>query len=99
MSFSEFLVHDARLIILRTLAGETSHTMNEVLLQKALESFGHNRTRDFVRTQIRALAEVGAVSFNEPTPTVMVAKLLLPGLDHIERRAILEGVARPSPGT
>lgn len=98
MSFSEFLTEDARLVILRTLHVETSGTMNEVLLQKALETYGHNRSRDFVKTQMRALAELGAVSLRE-AGTVLVATITRAGIDHVERRTMISGVARPSPGS
>jgi hypothetical protein len=97
VSFQEFLAEDARLIILRTLAGQTSQTLNEVLLQRSLETFGHFRPREFVRTQIRWLADQGAVTFTE-AGTVFIATLTRTGLDHVERRTILDGVARPSPG-
>jgi len=33
-----------------------------------------------------------------PAGTVLVAALTRAGLDHVERRAFLDGVARPSPG-
>lgn len=95
--YPEHAAADARLVILRTLHGETSGTLNEVLLQKALETFGHNRTRDYVRTQLRALAELGAVSLRE-AGTVMIATIARAGADHVERRAVIEGVLKPSPG-
>jgi hypothetical protein len=95
--FAAFIDRDARLILLRALAAETSRTHNEVLLQAALEAHGVSRSRDYLRTQLRALAELGAVSLRE-AGTVMIATLTRAGLDHVEGRGIIEGVNRPSPG-
>jgi hypothetical protein len=97
-AYAEHAAADARLIILRTLHSETSGTLNEVLLQQALETYGHRKSRDYVRTQLRALAELGAVTLRE-AGTVMVAAITRIGVDHVERRAVIEGVLRPSPGT
>jgi hypothetical protein len=90
------LTEDARLVMLRALHAETSRTLNDTLLQKVLETFGHNRSREFVRTQLRKLAEVGAVRLRE-AGTVLIAELSRAGSDHVESRAVIDGVARPSP--
>lgn len=71
--------------------------MNEVIIERVLDVFGHHRSRDWVRTQLRKLEELGAVRLDE-VGTVMVATLTRTGLDHVERRAFVDGVARPSPG-
>ena len=94
--FAEFQARDARLVILKELAGQTDGRLNESVLVYALESFGHRASRDYVRTQLRKLAEVDAVRIGE-IGSVMVATLTRAGQDHVERRSILEGVARPSP--
>lgn len=96
MSFSEHIAGDCRLIILRALSEETDHHLNETLLVRVLETFGHRKSRDYVRTQLRRLEELDAVSLSE-AGTVLVAGLRRAGLDHVERRAYLEGVAKPSP--
>jgi hypothetical protein len=96
-TFAEHLAADARLIILRALAEDTSGRHNEVLLQRALETYGLTRNREFVRTQMRALADLGAVTVHE-AGTVLIATISRLGLDHVEQRARIEGVARPSPG-
>ncbi|ODR93539.1 hypothetical protein AUC70_11795 [Methyloceanibacter stevinii] len=94
--FAQHKAADARLVILRGLARETDHALNETLLQTLLDSFGHNVGRDYVRTQLRALEALGAVRLVE-AGTVFVAVLTQTGLDHVQRRSILEGVARPGP--
>lgn len=93
--FDEYLTEDARLTILKALAGETNVTLNESILTKVLETFGHNRSRDWVRTQILKLGELGAVKTME-AGTVVIATLTQAGLDHVERRSVISGVARPS---
>jgi hypothetical protein len=49
-----------------------------------------------VRTQLRALADLGAVTLTE-AGSVMIASLTRAGLDHVDGRGIIEGVRRPSP--
>ena len=47
---------------------------------------------------MRTLAELGAVTLRE-AGTVLIATITRAGIDHVERRGIIEGVLRPSPGT
>ena len=97
MSFADHLNLDARLVILRELAAQTDYTLNEALLEKVLEAFGHRATRDYVRNQLRWLeAEAGAVTLRE-VGSFIIATITRRGLDHVSRKAILDGVARPSP--
>jgi hypothetical protein len=93
--FNEHLARDARLVILKELSRQTDNRLNESLLQSVLETFGHRRSREWVRQQLRFLADLNAISISE-AGTVLVAELRRAGLEHVERRSILEGVARPS---
>ena len=95
--FNSFLTEDARLVILRELAKQTDNRLNEALLTAVLDAFGHRRSRDWVRTQLRALSELGAISISE-IGSVMIAELKRAGQDHVDRRSIIEGIARPSLG-
>jgi repressor of nif and glnA expression len=95
--YDEFLTHDARLVILKQLATQADGRLNEVLIEKVLDAFGHRRSREWIRTQLRKLEELGAVRLTE-IGTVVVATLTRAGLDHVERRSFVDGVARPSPG-
>lgn len=96
MSFSEHIAADCRLIILRALADETDHRLNETMIVRVLEAYGHRKSRDYVRTQLRRLADLDAVKITE-AGSVYVVALRRAGLDHVERRAYLEGVGKPSP--
>lgn len=96
MSFDQFLTAEARLDMLRALAAQADGTLNEALLTHALDICGHRRSRDWVRTQMRKLADIGAVKLTE-AGAILIASISRAGLDHVERRAVLDGVARPSP--
>ncbi len=96
LSFEEHSARDARLIILRGLNDQLDGRMNEVLLTALLGTFGHNRSREWVRTQLNKLRELGAVTLVE-AGTVKIATITRAGVDHVERRSLIEGINRPSP--
>lgn len=97
MSFSEFVDADQRLVILRALGEQLDATLNEVLLQRALESWGHAVARDRVKSHLRWLADVGAVSLKEQAG-YLIASLTSRGEDHIKRRMPIDGIAHPGLG-
>jgi DNA-binding GntR family transcriptional regulator len=95
-NFKDFLTKDARLTILRELASQVDYRLNESAITKVLDLFGHRKSREWVRAQLRKLEELGAVTVAE-TNGVMVAMITQNGLDHVERRSMIEGVKHPSP--
>ncbi|UWU13259.1 hypothetical protein N2599_14010 [Rhizobium sullae] len=95
--FNEFLTLDARLVILRALNDQSDGRLNDSLLADVLDTYGHHRSRDWIRQQLRFLADLGAVKNTDIGP-VMVAAITRLGADHVERRTQLEGVKRPSIG-
>lgn len=95
--FEQYLTEDARLVILKALAKEINATLNETILTRVLDTFGHNRSRQWVRTQLVKLRELGAVRIAE-AGSVYIATLTQAGLDHVERRSPIDGVAVPSLG-
>lgn len=95
MSLNELIVADARLCILKELASQVDARLSEIPLQHVLDTFGIRRDRAWVRTQLRALDALGAVNLTE-AGTVMIATLTKFGRSHVERRAVIEGVARPA---
>ncbi|WP_339745610.1 hypothetical protein [uncultured Maricaulis sp.] len=95
MAFEDHLVEDARLVILKELARQNDNRLSETMLAHVLEIFGHKRSREWIRTQLGKLEELGAVKLTE-VGTVIVADLARAGLDHVERRSFLAGVRRPS---
>ena len=91
----DLIAKDARLCILKELAGQVDGRLNEVTLMRMLDAFGIRRSREWVRTQLRALEELGAVTVDE-VGSVMVAALTRLGRDHVDRRIIIDGISRPS---
>jgi hypothetical protein len=96
ISFEEHSARDARLVILRGLAQQLDGRLNEVMLTALLETFGHTRSRDWVRTQLNKMRELGAIATTE-AGTVLVASITRAGVDHVERRSVIDGINRPSP--
>lgn len=96
MDYPEFVTQDARLTILKELSRQNSGSLNETILTAVLDSFGHRRSREWVRTQLRKMEELGAVRCVE-TGSVLIATINRAGTDHCERRSYIEGIARPSP--
>jgi len=94
--YEKHLAADARLTILKELANQLDGRLNETILVAVLDAFGHRRSREWVRTQVLKLKELGAVTTLE-AGTVLIATITRVGLDHVERRSLIEGVARPSP--
>lgn len=95
--FSRHMQEDARLVILKELASQTNDTLSERILHVVIEAFGHNRSQDWLRTQLRAMADVGAIKITEQG-TVLIATITAAGHDHLKRRVVIEGIARPTSG-
>lgn len=95
--YSDHYDATARLTILRALANETDYRLNDTLLMRTLEAFAIKRGRGYLRNQLRWLEqEASAVKLHE-VGTVMIAELTETGLDHVERRVVLDGVLKSSP--
>jgi len=96
-SFSEHVAADARLTILKAVAAAPGQALNDTIIHAELDRLGHRRTREWTRQQVRHLADLGAVGIAEEG-TVWVVSIRQPGLDHLDRRMVIEGVNSPSPG-
>jgi len=95
MSYDATIAEDARLFILRELAAQTDGRLNELLLQRLLEArYGIARSREWVQTQMRKLAELGVVELVEAA--FLVAQIGRAGRDHLASRSIVAGITRPS---
>jgi hypothetical protein len=88
------IAREARLAILGELAKQVDGRLNDQAMTHVLDVIGVRRSRDWVRTQLRALAELDAVRLID-LGELLVAELTATGRDHVERRVIIEGVARP----
>ncbi|PWV97722.1 hypothetical protein DFR52_106247 [Hoeflea marina] len=95
--FSDHYDAEARLVILKALAGEIDYRLSDSMLVTMLEAFAIKRGREYVRNQLRWLHNsAGAIRVTE-AGTALIAELTEAGLDHVEFRRILDGVKRPSP--
>ncbi|MGJ5203599.1 VpaChn25_0724 family phage protein [Bradyrhizobium sp. HKCCYLR20261] len=92
----DIIREDARLIVLRELHAQPDYRLNDNLLQQTLELFGIAKSRDWVREELNYLENVGAIT-KTIVGTVVVAHLTPKGVEHVERRLVIEGVKRPSP--
>lgn len=87
---------EARLIILRTLSEQHDGRLNSELLRRSLETYGITRTRDWLHDELNWLADKAAVVV-VTAGTVRVATITAKGVDHVERRLVIEGVKKPGP--
>jgi len=94
--FSELIEADRRLVILRCLEEDAGYSLNESVIQTALEALGHNVSRDRVRTDLGWLKEQGLVSLSE-VMGVQVAYITPRGAEAARGLIVVPGVKRPRP--
>lgn len=92
---ADAIAADARLQILQELARQVDGRLSELLLRRVLDIYGIRRDRDWVATQLRKLEMLGAIELSSAGET-LVARLTRAGRDHVEERAVIEGVTRPA---
>lgn len=95
MSLADAIAGDARLTIIKELAKQVDGRMNELLIRRVLDLYGIRRDRDWIVTQLRKLEALGAIEL-QSAGDVLVAAITRLGRDHVEERAVIEGVTRPS---
>jgi hypothetical protein len=93
-AFSDHVAREARLRILKELERQTDGRASELALRATLDVYGIKRDRDWIATQLRKLEQLDAIIITMLGPT-MVAAITRTGLDHVDERSVLEGVARP----
>ncbi|MDX9863094.1 MAG: ArsR family transcriptional regulator [Rhodospirillales bacterium] len=96
-TFAELVTQDRRLAILHILAADPGYSVNDSVMQTALESIGHTASRDQIRTDFAWLAEQGLVKCEVVHETIHVARLTARGGEVEAGRATVPGVKRPSP--
>lgn len=94
-NLAEGIAREARLRILQVLSQQTDGSLSDLLLKRTMDYYGYRRDRDWIRTQMRKLADLGAVTIHD-AGDVLFAKLEPAGRDHLEERSIIEGVLRPA---
>ena len=96
MNFRERSNQNARLVVLKALNKQVGGHLNDSLISGELEIQSHKWSRDQVRDLLRWLESMGAVKITE-AGTSLIAAIALRGIEHLERRAVIEGIQRPSP--
>jgi predicted transcriptional regulator len=94
--YSDIVLRDLRLTILKSLAAQPGFTANENILQYEARAVGINRSREMIRTEMRFLASLSAIEVRE-FGSVMVGTLKARGQDHVKGLIELDGVNPPSP--
>ena len=94
-NLAEGIAREARLSILKALAAQVDGRLSDLMIKNVLDIYGYRRDRDWIRTQMRKLGELGAVSLTE-NGEVLFARIEAPGRDHLDERSVIEGVMRPS---
>lgn len=94
--YSNFLRADMRLVILRSLAELPSYRANSSVLHTVLQHWGHEPSRDQVKTELRWLEEQALVSIDSiGDGAVLLVTLTERGADVAAGRARVDGVKRP----
>jgi len=93
--YAQLRREQARLIIIRTLAGDTHGSQNSDILLHELKRFAIRETRVWLHEELRWLENIGAVQLTE-AGSLLVATLTEKGQRHLDREIAIEGVQRPS---
>jgi hypothetical protein len=94
--YSHFLAEDRRLVILRILSEMPTYKANSSVLHTVLNQWGHDPSRDQVKTELLWLEEQQLVATESiGDGAVLLATLTERGADVAAGRARVPGVKRP----
>lgn len=94
-NLADGIAREARLRILKALSAQVDGQLSDLMLKNVLDIYGYRRDRDWIRTQMRKLGDLGAVSVQE-SGEVLFVRIEGAGRDHLEERSVIEGVMRPA---
>lgn len=94
--YRRFVAEDIRRIVLEELARQPGYRLNDDLIMRVVEAHGHVKPRDYIRAELDWLEKAKAVTLTE-VGGIVIAELTERGLEHVERRKLIAGVARPKP--
>lgn len=101
MPANDHFTESLRLTILRRVAGVEGRTANEHVLHVSVDGYGFHVSRDRIRTELAWLRDQGLLAVVELERAgdrpLMVATANSRTIDVVEDRAVVPGVARPSP--
>ena len=92
--FAELMTTDIRLVILKALAEDLGYSHNESILHSILAEFGHQVSRDRVRTELSWLSEQGLLTLKD-VAGCFIATVTERGADVAAGTASVPGVKRP----
>ena len=93
--YANYLSEDRRLVILRVLVEMPTYRANSSVLHTVLGEWGHEPSRDQVKSELRWLEEQQLVTLDDVGEgSVLLAKLTERGIDVAEGRARVDGVKR-----
>lgn len=93
--YANYLSEDRRLVILRVLVEMPTYRANSSVLHAVLGEWGHEPSRDQVKSELRWLEEQQLVTLDDiGGGSVLLAKLTERGVDVAEGRARVDGVKR-----
>lgn len=90
----DLIREEARLVIIRELSRQFNRALAENGVQSVLDMAGINKPRAWMLNELRYLESLGAIRLVREG-SVAIAELTAKGIEHLERRLILEGVKRP----
>jgi hypothetical protein len=101
-TYADVWNEDARLCMLKQLAAQHDGRLNEKMMQGVLDSFAYRMTRETVRDHMEILGALGAAKMesikDDKGGDFLIATITREGVEHLERRAFIEGIAKPSLG-
>lgn len=92
--FADYMREDQRLVMLRVLNDMPSYTANSSVLHGLLQRYGHNPSRDQVKTELRWLEEQALVTIEEVSD-LLIARITERGADVATARTVVPGVKKP----
>lgn len=95
-AYPDLYDQEVRLIILKALADEDSGRLADSMLMLVFEAFAVNKTRDYLRTQLKWLEREGRAVRLRDAGTAVIAELTDAGMAHVRRKTLIEGIKPPS---
>ncbi len=86
-----------RIIILQLMYQDSDYSLNDQILQKALDLFGHAISIDRIDAHLRFLEDCDLVEVDDLGHGMLVAKLSRKGMDVAQGRSRVDGIDRPIP--
>jgi len=86
-----------RIIMLQLMYQDSDYSLNDQLLQRALDLFGHAISIDRIDAHLRFLEDCDLVEVDDLGYGMLVAKLTRKGMDVAQGRIRMDGIDRPIP--